>query len=412
MSIHVALTHKTTYRYDRLVTVSPQVVRLRPAPHSRTKILSYSLTVKPTGHFINWQQDPQGNFLARLVFPQTMTELSFEVDLIAEMAVFNPFDFFLEPSAEEFRSTTIPSWERSSNRFSSPNRRGHGCAAFLADVDRRPRRSIDFLVDLNRALQQSVGYVIRIEPGVQSCEETLGKRTGSCRDSAWLLVQALRHLGLAARFVSGYLIELVPDQTPLDGPAGPEPDFTDLHAWAEVYLPGAGWIGLDPTSGLLAGEGHIPLAATPEAGQRRTHHRRRRRLQGRLRPSDGGHPDRRNATGHQTLFRLPMAGDRRARPRRSTNDLEAGDVRLTMGGEPTFVSIDDMEGEEWNTAATGPTKRQRAYDSDQPLARAIRPGRAADLRTRQMVSRRAAAALGLRLLLAGRRQTAVERYRL
>ena len=264
MSIHVALSHVTTYNYDRPINLGPQVVRLRPAPHSRTRILSYSLRVLPETHFVNWQQDPQSNYLARLVFPEKTTQLRIEVDLVAEMAVINPFDFFLEPYAE-----TIP--------FKYEDWQSHELApyllklpatpkfqAYLDTIDRSEQRSVDFLVKVNSDLYQHIKYLIRLEPGVQTPEETLEKQSGSCRDSAWLLVQLLRHLGLAARFVSGYLIQLTADVKSLDGPSGPEADFTDLHAWCEVYLPGAGWIGLDPTSGLFAGEGHIPLACSPD----------------------------------------------------------------------------------------------------------------------------------------------------
>jgi len=366
VSIHVALNHVTHYRYDRLISLSPQVVRLRPAPHSRTPILSYSLKVTPGQHFINWQQDPQANYLARLVFPEKTREFCIEVDLIASMSVINPFDFFPEPYA-----TTFPfkyeAWQQEElepylNRLPlTPLLRG-----FLDTIPSTPQASVDFLVDLNRQVQRAVGYVIRLEPGVQTPEETLQLARGSCRDSAWLLVQLLRHLGLAARFVSGYLIQLVPDVKSLDGPSGTDHDFTDLHAWCEVYLPGAGWIGLDPTSGLFAGEGHIPLACSPQPSSASPitgfteececefeHHMKIERVWEAPRvtkPYDEQQWLAIEALGHQI-----------------DAELVSGDVRLTMGGEPTFVSIDDHDGAEWNIDALGPTKRLRAAEVFQRL---------------------------------------------
>jgi transglutaminase-like putative cysteine protease len=266
MSIRIALNHRTTYRYDRHVQFGPQIVRLRPAPHCRTPIRSYSLRATPDEHFLNWQQDAYANFLARLIFPKSADELSVEVDLVAEMTVINPFDFFLESAAEEYPFSYSPTLLKDLTPFLHVNPMVEGTPLddFVRSVDRSRRRTNDFLVEVNRRLHERIRYVIRMEPGVQTCDETLTLQSGSCRDSAWLLVNILRHLGLAARFVSGYLIQLTPDVKPLDGPAGPDRDFTDLHAWTEVFLPGAGWIGLDPTSGLLAGEGHIPLACTPE----------------------------------------------------------------------------------------------------------------------------------------------------
>ena len=265
MSIHVALNHVTHYHYDRPIMLGPQTVRLRPAPHSRTRILSYSLKVEPSKHFINWQQDPQANYLARLVFPEPTTHFRVEVDLVAEMAVFNPFDFFLEPSAEKFPFAYEPELLRRARALSAARRRRRRSSPRTWPAStaaaQRPAR---FLVDINQGLQHDIAYLIRMEPGVQTPETTLANASGSCRDTAWLLVQMLRRLGFAARFVSGYLIQLKTDVKSLDGPSGTEVDFTDLHAWCEVYLPGAGWIGLDPTSGLYAGEGHIPLACSPE----------------------------------------------------------------------------------------------------------------------------------------------------
>src|SRR3954469_18131660 len=265
MAIHVALNHRTSYTYDRPVTLGPQVIRLRPAPHCRTPILSYSLKLTPAkGHFLNWQQDAFGNYLARVVYPEKVTEFQVEVDLVAEMSVYNPFDFFLEPYAEKFPFTYERKLAKELAPFLRKNARKPKFGDFVASIDRHPQRTIDFLVALNSKINQLVGYVIRLEPGVQTPEQTLTLGKGSCRDSAWLMVNALRHAGLAARFVSGYLIQLKADVKSLDGPSGAATDFTDLHAWCEVYLPGAGWIGLDPTSGLLAGEGHIPLACSHE----------------------------------------------------------------------------------------------------------------------------------------------------
>ena len=264
MTIRVAINHITEYRFDRPITLHPHVVRLRPSPHCRTAIESYSLKVSPTNHFLNWQQDPFGNYLARYVFPEKTRELLIHVELIADLTVINPFDFFLEENAETIPFQYESQLRRDLDPYLEVKESGPLLTEWLAAVDRSATPTVNFLVALNQRLMADVGYLIRMEPGVQSCEQTLSTQSGSCRDSAWLMVQILRHLGLAARFVSGYLVQLKSDQQSLDGPSGPVEDFTDLHAWAEVYLPGAGWIGLDATSGLFAGEGHIPLACTPD----------------------------------------------------------------------------------------------------------------------------------------------------
>nr|MBL8456205.1 transglutaminase family protein [Zoogloeaceae bacterium] len=361
MSIHVALHHVTHYKYDRPVNLGPQVIRLRPAPHSRTRILSYSLNILPQTHFINWQQDPQANYLARLAFPEKTTEFRIEVDLVAEMAVINPFDFFLEPYAEEC-PFEYESWQKDELApYFKKLPLTAKLAAYLNGIDRSKKRSVDFLVELNYNLYKHIDYTIRLEPGVQTPEETLEKRSGSCRDSAWLLVQMLRNLGLAARFVSGYLIQLKADVKSLDGPSGTEVDFTDLHAWCEVYLPGAGWIGLDPTSGLFAGEGHIPVACTPDPFS--------------AAPVTGGVDKCEVSFEHEMSVTRIWEAPRVTKP--YTDDqwlqieslgheidarLESMDVRLTQGGEPTFVSVDDLEGAEWNTDAMGPTKKILAAD--------------------------------------------------
>ncbi|KAB2654495.1 MAG: transglutaminase family protein, partial [Verrucomicrobia bacterium] len=373
MSIHVALHHRTHYTYDRPVAHSPHIVRLRPAPHSRTPILAYSLRILPKDHFINWQQDAFANHAARIVFPSKSTELLVEVDLVAEMSVYNPFDFFLEDSAQEAPFAYDAALKKDLAPYMTWPGAGPRLLAMIDAWRVRRMRTIDFLVEINRHVQQAVKYLIRLEPGVQTPEETLGLKSGSCRDSGWLLVQLLRGLGFATRFVSGYLIQLKPDVKSLDGPSGADSDFTDLHAWCEVYLPGAGWIGLDPTSGLMAGEGHIPLSCTPEPQGAAA-------VTGAVDPCESVlvHEMRVTRIHESPRVTKPYTREQWERievlGRRIDADLVAGDVRLTMGGEPTFVSIDDREGEEWSTAAVGPTKRVLSGELLRRLRAKFAPG--------------------------------------
>lgn len=362
MSIKVAISHKTKYIFDRSVSLSPHIFRLRPAPHSRTPIEGYSFKISPKNHFINWQQDPFGNYQARVVFPEKTTELSIEVEVIARMQVINPFDFFVEESSEKFPFQ----YDTQLQKELVPYLEAREAGPKLMDWIEQNKitngiNTVDYLVHLNQRIFSDLFYNVRMEPGVQSCEETLTSLSGSCRDSAWLLVQVLRHLGIASRFVSGYLVQLTPDVKSLDGPSGPEADFTDLHAWAEAYVPGAGWIGLDPTSGLFASEGHIPLCCTPDYTS--------------AAPVTGAtdicevsfefdnhvyriHEDPRvtKPYSEEQWANIMQVGHD------VEKDLQEGDVRLTMGGEPTFVSIDDFESPEWNSAADGPLKRKLAYD--------------------------------------------------
>jgi uncharacterized protein (DUF2126 family)/transglutaminase-like putative cysteine protease len=359
VGIHISLYHKTSYRYDRRINLAPHIVRLRPAPHCRTPILSYSMKVIPEEHFLNWQQDPFNNYLGRLVFPEKTREFQVEIDLVADMIIINPFDFFLEPAAETFPFTYDPELKVDLAPYLARSTPGDLLTEFMAKIDTSPKQTIDFLVALNTQLSTAVSYLIRLEPNVQSCEQTLRLGSGSCRDSAWLLVNILRHLGLAARFVSGYLVQLKQDVKSLDGPSGAEEDFTDLHAWTEVYIPGAGWIGMDPTSGLFAGEGHIPLACSPEPQS--------------AAPITGALDECEVDFSHTMSVKRIFEAPRSTRPypeamwtsivelgERVERELENHDVRLSMGGEPTFVSIDNMDGAQWNTEALGEEKQQCA----------------------------------------------------
>ncbi|MBK1649155.1 DUF2126 domain-containing protein [Rhabdochromatium marinum] len=361
MTLQVALNHCTTYDYDRRIRLHPQVVRLRPAPHARTPVVSYSLKISPQERFTNWQQDPFGNWQARLVFPEKVDHFHVTVDLIADMVAINPFDFFIE---EECRVPTF-AYEKMLLKDLAPYLEVQEAGPLLADLIAATRPTdqddtLDWIVALNQRLQGMVSYLIRMEPGVQTPEDTLHKASGSCRDSAWLLCNLLRHHGFAARFVSGYLIQLTADLAPIDdGPAGPTRDFTDLHAWSEVFIPGAGWVGLDPTSGLLTAEGHIPLAATPEPATAAA--------------ISGSHESCEVQFGFSMSVERIKETPRVSAPytpaqwagidalgRQIDARLRAGDVRLSVGGEPTFLAAFDRDAPEWNTAAVGPTKRDYA----------------------------------------------------
>jgi uncharacterized protein (DUF2126 family) len=372
MSVLVSLHHTTRYAYDRPVALGPQMIRLRPAPHCRTRVPSYALKVTPE-HYVHWQQDPHGNWIARCVFNEKTVEFIVAVDLLAEISVVNPFDFFVEPYAETFPFSYPDELRRELAAYLELEPCGAPLSSFVAASERQTGGTVQFLVELNRRLQEKVRYVVRMEPGVQSPDETLEAGSGSCRDSAWLLVQVLRRLGMPARFVSGYLIQLKPDVAATEGPVGTDRDFADLHAWAEVYVPGAGWVGLDPTSGLLCGEGHLPLAAAP-------HHRSAAPIIGTVEPAEAKFSyeltlarvaDRPRVTrpfsdeSWAVLDALGEAVDR---------DLVAHDVRLTTGGEPTFVSVDDDQSAEWSTAALGPSKRLRADDLVRRLRARFAPG--------------------------------------
>ncbi len=359
MALKIVISHKTKYKYDRPVSLSPHIFRLRPAPHSRTPIEAYSIKIKPKNQFFNWQQDPFGNYMARLIFPEKTTELSIEVEIIADLKTINPFDFFVEKYAEEYPFTYTEETKKELLPYLEITDSGDLLKNFIKTLDYTPRKTIYFLIDINQRIYEYLRYNIRMDPGVQSCEETLEQKSGSCRDYAWLFVQTLRHLGFGARFVSGYLVQLKSDEKSLDGPSGPEEDFTDLHAWAEVYLPGAGWIGFDATSGLLASEGHIPLACTPtfESAAPVTG------------MSDICETEFEFENSVKRIFESPRVTKPYTEEQwnaihklgyKVEKQLEKGDVRLTMGGEPTFVSIDDMESPEWNTDADGPHKRALA----------------------------------------------------
>ena len=360
---------------------------------------NYSLKISPANHFLNWQQDPHGSWQARVVFRDPVDHFSIEVDLLAEMAVINPFDFFVDPDAEDYPFAYQPDAGRRSLRLFRAEPQGQLFGRWSPSTPAKGR-TVDFLVDINRRLQQRIDYVIRMETGVMTPEETLAAGTGSCRNSAWLLVQLLRRLGFAARFVSGYSIQLVADV---------------IRRWSERRR---------------AGRHRPPRLGRGLCARRRLDRARRHigHVRGRgPHPARGdaalplGHADSGVAEPAEVDFHFDMDVSRIAEAPRITKPFTdarwqaldlgdrvdadlAGDVRLTMGGEPTFIADGDFEAPEWNSAAVGPTKAAYADKLDPHAARELCPRLVAAPWPGQVVSGRKPAALGLFDLLAhGRR---------
>ncbi|MES2205652.1 MAG: transglutaminase family protein [Pseudomonadota bacterium] len=361
-TLQVRLQHRTQYRFDRPTVLSAHEVRLRPAPHARTPILGYSLEVggEDTKPFMNWQQDAYGNWVSRLDFQKPLNEFELKINLTADLQPVNPFDFFTEPESEYFPFDYEGGY---------PERHRAGLAPFLNPIYLGEKgyqwvkefkatlpekiRTVDVLVAINQQLYEDINYLIRMEPGVRDPEETLSLGNGSCRDTCWLLANLLRAMGLAARFVSGYLIQLKPDPTEGDAPTK---DFTDLHAWTEVFIPGAGWVGLDPTSGLLTSEGHIPLSCTPTPEEAAP-------VYGFTSPCESEFDFSMIVERIQEAPRhtFPYTDDTwqaiDAMGERVDVALNEAGLKLTQGGEPTFIATNNSTGPEWNFTALSPEKR-------------------------------------------------------
>lgn len=379
--MRILVQHTSRYRYPEPASLGPQLLRLRPATHAKARIESYSL--KASAGELRWQQDAIGNFVGRLTFPGIrVTDLTVQVELAVEIRPVNPFDFTVDEFARELPFAYTAAQAKELGPFldlEDPQLEvGPKARAFLDGLP-KAGGTVALLVELNRLVNRGIRYVIREEPGIWTPEETLAHGEGSCRDSAVLLVRALRERGLAARFVSGYLIQLTDEGMIPDQPKGVSRDVVDLHAWAEAWLPGAGWIGLDATSGLLCGEGHVPLACTAVPSQASP-------IEGttdvladdvsfEMKVGRLGHEARPTAPYTEEVWQELLAAGAR-----TDVALDALGLTLTAGGEPTFNSREHPDAPEWNGEAVGPTKWTQGVRLMRELKKRLCPGAATLLR--------------------------------
>ncbi|HSI04083.1 MAG: transglutaminase family protein [Myxococcota bacterium] len=380
--MRLLIQHRSHYRYPRAASLGPHQIRLRPATHAKAAIETYALSI-PQPCQIRWQQDPNGNHVAHVVFDAEVEALDVDVEIVADIRPVNPFDFWVEE-----RCKRVP--------FAYSDELTHDLQPYLATGDETlatgarfrelsaalptAQETVPLLVALNTAVNKRLKYVIREEAGIWTPEETLENGRGSCRDFAVLLIALARQRGLAARFASGYLVQLTDEGMLPDAPRGVSKDVVDLHAWAEIYLPGAGWIGLDATSGLFCGEGHIPLActATPAlaAPLEGTSTVGSDHVDFSMRVLRLGHEPRPTKPYDEPVWEaLLAAGDA------TDAALTHAGVNLTMGGEPTFNSREAPEAPEWNGAALGGSKWSQGLRLAHELRRRLSPGSALLWRT-------------------------------
>jgi uncharacterized protein (DUF2126 family) len=378
-ALRLLLQHRSSYLYPRPAALGPHLIRLRPAPHAKATIETYSLRVPEQG-LLHWQQDPSGNRVARLTFLDgvRIDRLDIDVEMAVDIRPVNPFDFYLDHQAQTTPFTYPDAARRDLLPFfesDDPSMRGGPLLdRFLAELPREGP-TVPLVVELNRLVNERTRYVIREEAGIWTPEQTLREGRGSCRDSALLLIAALRSRGFAARFVSGYLIQLVDEGMIPNAPKGVGRDVVDLHAWAEVFLPGAGWIGLDATSGLLCGEGHIPLACTAfpalAAPLEGTSDAPASEVSFSMKIGRLGHEPRPTTPYEEPVWQALIDAGARADQR-----LAAQTITLTMGGEPTFNARDHAELPEWNEAALGPSKWEHGLRLVAELEKRLAPGAA------------------------------------
>lgn len=246
------ITHNTYYNFSGSVILGTHYLRLRPREGHTLHIESSTLTITPQPT-LRWRHDVEGNSVAIASFSQPTSQLSILSDIIIQQYNEDPLDFVVEQQAVDYPFL----YEEDDRVLLQPYMTDPPIESYKWLTDWigaiwQPGEAIQTYTLMQRIcshIYQTFAYRIREEPGVQSAEQTIALKAGSCRDFAQLFMSAARHLGLAARFVSGYLH------------APPTIDnFGATHAWAEIYVPGAGWVGFDPTIGQLVGADHIAVA--------------------------------------------------------------------------------------------------------------------------------------------------------